>query len=195
MVDPTVLTVCGAIGPLSLRVRPGSVLLHRLGIAFGRSAIVDFGAENGDETGRIDGAEAVVVAGIRPDEIWLIGTRARVGAAWATMAAEPAWHEARAVDLAPGVATFHLTGPSAPSVLEKLCSVDWSYTMTPDGAAVSAGVAKVGCDIVRADGFLSGPAPGYLIMCGRSYGHYLEGCLIDAGQEFDLVVRPYSLPN
>ena len=36
-------------------------------------------------------------------------------------------------------------------MLEKVCSLDWSDPMTPDGAVASASVAKVTCDIARND--------------------------------------------
>jgi len=84
---------------------------------------------------------------------------------------------------------FRLTGEAAASALEKLCSLDWSDHMTPDGAAVSASVARVTCDIVRND--LEG-APSYLISCDRSYGQYLFDVILDAGQEFG--VAPLADP-
>lgn len=193
MADPTRLTVGADIGPLALRVPVGSEIFDRIGVAFARSALVEIDADGGD-TARFR-KERMVVAGIRPDEIWLIGPRALIRALWSSLSAHPIFEHVHAVDLAPGVFTFHLSGPDASSVLEKVCNLDWSEAMTPNGAVVSAAVAKVACDIIRVDHHLAESAPGYLIMCSRSYSRYLEECLIDAGHEFGLAVRSYSLPN
>jgi sarcosine oxidase subunit gamma len=190
--DRTVLTVRTGIGPLALRA-VGSDVFDRLGVAFARSTLVEIDPGEG-EAARAKG-DHMVVAGIRPDEIWLIGTRERVRALWSSLSAAPGFEHVHAVHLDPGIVTFHLAGPHACLVLEKICSLDWSEAMTPNGAAMSAGVAKVACDIVRADGYLGGSAPGFLIMCSRSYGRYLEECLIDAGEEFGVETRFNSLPN
>ena len=80
-------------------------------------------------------------------------------------------------------ALFRLTGAASASALEKLCNLDWSDHMTPDGAAVSASVAEVTCDIVRND--LAG-ARSYLVACDRSFGQYLFDAILDAGQEFGI---------
>lgn len=82
-------------------------------------------------------------------------------------------------------ALFRLTGAAATSLLEKVCSLDWSDAMTPDGSVVSASVAKVGCDIIRND--RDGP-PSYLVACDRSFAQYLFDAIIDAGQEFGIGV-------
>ena len=86
-----------------------------------------------------------------------------------------------------GRALFRLTGHDAARTLEKVCSLDWSEEMTPDGAVASASVAKVTCDIARED--VDGK-PSYLIFCDRSFGQYLFDALIDAGDEFGLSVGP-----
>lgn len=80
---------------------------------------------------------------------------------------------------------FRLTGTTSVSTLEKVCSLDWSDPMMPDGAVASASVAKVTCDIARND--VDG-APSYLIFCDRSFGQYLFDALIDAGTEFGISV-------
>ena len=59
--------------------------------------------------------------------------------------------------------------------------------MSPDGAATSASVAKITCDVIRAD---IDDDPSYLIACDRSYGQYLFDALLDAGAEFDIGVSP-----
>lgn len=82
-------------------------------------------------------------------------------------------------------ALFRLAGRAAASLLEKVCSLDWSDPMTPDGAVVSASVAKVTCDLTRQD---REGQPGYLIACDRSFGQYLFDALLDAGDEFGIGV-------
>lgn len=88
---------------------------------------------------------------------------------------------ASVVDWTHGRAAFRLSGAPAASALEKVCSIDWSDNMTPDGAVVSASVAGAGCDIVRND---ATGAPSYLILCDRSFGQYLFDAILDACAEF-----------
>ena len=87
-------------------------------------------------------------------------------------------------------AMFRVTGVEATRMLEKVCGIDWSDHMTPDGAVLSASVALVTCDLARDD--LSQDdttgTPSYLIFCDRSFGQYLFDTLIDAGDEFGLAV-------
>ena len=64
---------------------------------------------------------------------------------------------------------------------------DWSDAMTPNGAVVSASVAKVTCDLARED---RGEQPTYLVACDRSFGQYLFDALLDAGDEFVIGVDP-----
>ncbi|MEE9417253.1 MAG: hypothetical protein V3V01_18380, partial [Acidimicrobiales bacterium] len=65
-------------------------------------------------------------------------------------------------------------------------SIDWADAMMPDGAVVSASVAKVGCDIIRND---VDAIRSYLIMSDRSSAQYLFDAILDAGTEFDLGTR------
>ena len=83
-------------------------------------------------------------------------------------------------------ALFRLTGADAASLLEKVCSLDWSDAMTPDGAVVSASIAKVTCDLTRQD---HDGEPSYLIACDRSFAQYLFDALLDAGTEFGIGVK------
>ena len=85
------------------------------------------------------------------------------------------------LDITHGRAMIRVSGPKAAKVLEKVCNVDLSDDMTPDGAVFSASVAKVTCDLLRAD---RGGEPSYLISCERSFGGYLYAALADACTEF-----------
>ncbi|MEM7095956.1 MAG: hypothetical protein AAF567_23330 [Actinomycetota bacterium] len=133
-----------------------------------------------------------IVAATRPDE-WTI-----LGAAEAVAAAEAAIDRGGFTSVIPwthGRACFRLSGADASRMLEKVCGIDWSDHMTPDGAVVSASVALTTCDIIRNDiirnDIAAGGAagtPSYLLVMDRSFAQYLFDALIDAGQEFGIAV-------
>ena len=147
-----------------VRAGPGRVARHQLGVSFGTSRT----------------EEGVLVIGQRPDEWIILGPAA---ASRALVDGLDRSGHVSVIDHTHSRAMFRLTGADAASVLEKLCSLDWNDHMTPDGAAVSASVAKVTCDIVRND--LNG-VRSYLISCDRSYGQYLFDVVLDAGHEFGI---------
>lgn len=123
-----------------------------------------------------------IVAGSRPDEWTIIGSIAAVEAA------EAAIDRSGFTSVIPfthGRALFRITGDDAPRMLEKVCGVDWSDSMTPDGAVVSASVALTTCDIIRND---RDGTRSYLLMMDRSFAQYLFDALLDAGEEFNLAV-------
>lgn len=125
-----------------------------------------------------------LVAATRPEE-WLI-----LGSADECGAAEAAVNTGGFTSVIPfthGRALFRVTGEPAASMMEKVCGIDWSDAMTPDGAVVTASVALTTCDIIRND---QGGVPSYLLMCDRSFGQYLFDALVDAGSEFGLSVSP-----
>ena len=154
----------------------------RLAVAFGRS--------------RRDGT--AVVWGLRPCEWLVVGSATAVNG---TVDGLDTSGGVGVVDLTHGLALFRLTGAAATKVLEKICSLDWSDAMTPDGAVVSASVAKVTCDIARhdrpdseADGGVGsgvGAVDGrrsYLLACDRSFANHLFEATLDAGREFGIAV-------
>ena len=117
-----------------------------------------------------------IVACIRPDE-WLI-----IGSATDGDTPTPQIPSAAtSVDFTHGRALIRLSGPEAKSVLEKLCDLDLSDDMTPNGAATSGYVARVVCDLIRDD---QHEETSYLILFDRSYGRYLSGVLQAAMEEF-----------
>lgn len=123
-----------------------------------------------------------LVAATRPDE-WLI-----LGSAEQVAAAETAIDRGGFTNVIPfthGRALFRITGADATRALEKVCGIDWTDAMTPDGAVVSASVALTTCDIIRND---LDAVPSYLLMCDRSFGQYLFDALLDAGAEFAIGV-------
>lgn len=92
-------------------------------------------------------------------------------------------------DLTHGRALMRLTGEKAPSVLEKLCSIDLAAHMCPNGAAFRAAVASVVTDVVRDDVY---GTKSYLLHCERSSGQFLFDSVLDAGTEFDIDIDGFS---
>ena len=148
---------------------------ERLGAPFGSSRTV---------------AGGTLVLGSRPGEWVVLGSADAVAETVEGLDGLDSSDFVTALDWTHGRALFRVTGGSAPRMLEKVCSLDWSDPMTPDGAVASASLAKVTCDIARND---VGGTPSYLVFCDRSFGQYLFDALIDAGDEFGLVVGPASL--
>lgn len=145
-----------------VRAGPETVAHHQLNAPFGTSRT----------------EEDALVVGQRPGEWIILGPAA---ASRALIDRLDRSGHVSVIDHTHSRALFRLTGAEAASVLEKLCSLDWSDHMTPDGAAMSASVAKVNCDLVRND--LNG-VRSYLISCDRSYGQYLFDAILDARHEF-----------
>lgn len=87
------------------------------------------------------------------------------------------------VDLTHVRVMFRLTGDDGPEVLAKVCAIDFSDDMFPDGAAARTLVAGVATEVVRDD---QNGARSYLILPSRSFGRYLHDVLVDAGLEFGL---------
>ena len=144
----------------------------RLAVPFGSSRLTESGA---------------LVLGSRPGEWIVLGTAGAVAEDVSGLSGLDSSDFVSALDWTHGRALFRVTGADAPRMLEKVCSLDWSDAMTPDGAVASASVAKVTCDVARND--VDG-TPSYLILCDRSFGQYLFDALIDAGDEFGLSVGP-----
>ncbi|GAA4118398.1 2Fe-2S iron-sulfur cluster-binding protein [Enteractinococcus coprophilus] len=94
------------------------------------------------------------------------------------------------VDLTHGRALFRITGDEAAALLNKLCSLELSDDIVPDGSALRSSVAGVVTDIIRddVDGALS-----YLVHCERSSGQYLWDTLLDAGAEYRLAEVGYTM--
>lgn len=93
------------------------------------------------------------------------------------------------IDLTHGRALMRLTGDRAAMVLEKICSIDLSDSMCPDGAAFRASVANIVTDVIRND---LGGTRSYLLHCERSSGQFLFDAVLDAGNEFNIDVEGYT---
>ena len=127
-------------------------------------------------------SQGVLIAGTRPDEWMLLGSKESVDARLSEM---PLDGHVSIVDWTHGRAMFRLSGGDATRSLEKVCGLDWSDPMMPDGAVTSGSVAKVTCDLIRND---VGATQSYLVLCDRSFGQYLFDTLIDSATEFGVAV-------
>ena len=166
-----VLSDASATTKWMVRASATGAVAERLGASFGSSST----------------AGGALVLGSRPGEWIVLGAADAVAGAVEGLEGLDSSDFASSMDWTHGRALFRVTGHAASRMLEKVCSLDWSDPMTPDGAVASASVAKVTCDIARND--VDG-TPSYLVFCDRSFGQYLFDALIDAGDEFGLVVGP-----
>jgi heterotetrameric sarcosine oxidase gamma subunit len=140
-------------------------------------------------------ADGTLVVGSGPGE-WLLLAPAGQASALAPRLADTA---ARApgesvtwVDLTHGRALMRLSGSSAASVLAKVCGIDLSDDVTPDGAAFRTSVAALATDVIRDD---LGGTRSYLLHCERSSGQYLFDALLRAGAEFAIDIDGFEPPG
>ena len=169
------LTDCTPLAKVLMLAPPGSRLAHSLGVAF-REARRD---------------DDVLVVGSGPGEWTLLaspGAAATVTDRWRSAAADG---HVSVIDLTHGRALVRLTGADAVRLLSKLCAIDLSDAVTPNGAAFRSSVAKVATDVIRDD---VGDERSYLLHCERSSGQYLFEALLDAGQEFGIDVEGFVEP-
>ena len=97
------------------------------------------------------------------------------------------------VDVTHGRALMRLSGADAHRVLAKVCAIDLSDAVTPNGAAFRSSVAKVATDVIRDDVRSSDATEcSYLLHCERSSGQYLFDALRDAGREFGVDVTGFE---
>ena len=95
-------------------------------------------------------------------------------------------------DATHGRALVRITGARTPDLLAKVCAIDFSEAVTPNGAAFRSSVAKLVTDVVRDD---HDGERSYLLHCERSSGQYLFDALIDAGDEYDIEVDGFVDPG
>ncbi|MDN5931342.1 MAG: hypothetical protein L0I24_09815, partial [Pseudonocardia sp.] len=138
-------------------------------------------------------ADGALVVGSGPGEWLVLGGadgRDELVARLERLADQPG-EFASVVDLTHGRALLRLHGADAAAALAKVCAIDLSDDVTPNGAALRTSVAKVVTDLVRDD---ADGVPGYLLHCERSSGRYLFDALLDAGAEFgmDLDTHPMT---
>jgi heterotetrameric sarcosine oxidase gamma subunit len=168
---------CTPLAKVFVRAGADGGVARALGVPFGRAAR--------DEHGTL-------VVGSGPGE-WLLldspGTAAEVAGRVEEMPDEGL---VSVFDATHGRALVRLTGEQAPDMLAKVCGIDFSDEVTPDGAAFRSSVAKLVTDVVRDD--LDGER-SYLLHCERSSGQYLFDALLDAGDEFGIEIDGFATPT
>ena len=171
------LTDCTPLAKIQVRAPIGGRAAAELAVPFGRAARDPGGT---------------LVAGSGPGE-WLLLAAPGQGPALAVrmgdLAARCPGELVTATDLTHGRALVRLTGPHAAGVLAKVCGIDTSEPITPDGAAFRTSVAAVATDVIRDD---TGGVPSYLLHCERSSGAYLFGELLTAGGEFGIEIDGFT---
>lgn len=155
-------------------------------------------------------SSGALVTGSGPGE-WLVlappGTAAEAAARLrhATDAADGA-ELVTVLEVTHGLAVLRITGERSADLLAKLCAVDFSDRVTPDGSALRSSVARLAAGVVRDDQDRDNhdrdnhdrdgrAVRSYLLHCDRSYGQYLFGAVADAGREFGIEVDGFRLPG
>ena len=176
------LTDCTPLTKLQVRAPIGGRAAAGLSVRFGRAAR--------------DGAGTLVV-GSGPGEWLLLAAPGRAADLDpGDIAARAPGESVTWVDQTHGRALIRLTGPAGPRVLAKLCGIDLSDDITPDGSALRTSVAALATDVIRDD--LPGHgqnARSYLLHCERSSGQYLFDAVLRAGAEFGLEIDGFRMPD
>ena len=174
--DPRIMD-CTPLAKVLVLASPSGGVARALGVPFGRTAR--------DEHGTL-------VVGSGPGE-WLLLGPPGASAALAGRVKEVSDEGLVSVlDATHGRALMRITGARAVDLLAKVCGIDLSEEVTPDGAAFRSSVAKLVTDVVRDD---CDGERSYLLHCERSSGQYLFDALIDAGDEFGIEVEGFAAPT
>jgi heterotetrameric sarcosine oxidase gamma subunit len=168
---------CTPLAKVLVRASTDGEVARTLDVPFGRAAR--------DERGTL-------VAGSGPGE-WLLLAPPGASATVAGRVKEVQDEGLVSVfDATHGRALMRITGARAADLLAKVCGVDLSEEVAPDGAAFRSSVAKLVTDVVRDD---RDGVRSYLLHCERSSGQYLFDALIDAGDEFGIEVEGFVAPE
>jgi heterotetrameric sarcosine oxidase gamma subunit len=103
-------------------------------------------------------------------------------------------------DLTHARVLLRLAGEQSAKLLSKVCALNLGAVVFPDGRTTRSSLAKVPCEIIRADiptspdieQSTSPSIPSYLIMCDRPVGEYIFDALIDAGSEYKIDIDGFS---
>jgi heterotetrameric sarcosine oxidase gamma subunit len=168
---------CTPLAKVLVRASTDGEVARTLGVPFGRAAR--------DEHGTL-------VVGSGPGEWLLLAPPATNAVVARRVEGIPDEGLVSVFDATHGRALMRITGERAADLLAKVCGVDFSEEVTPDGAAFRSSVAKLVTDVVRDD---RGAERSYLLHCERSSGQYLFDALIDAGDEFGFEVEGFLTPE
>jgi heterotetrameric sarcosine oxidase gamma subunit len=184
------ITDCTPLAKVTVRAGPAGDIARLLGVSFGRAA---------------RDAHRALVVGSGPGEWMLLGAPGTAAAIAARIAPSQDRELVTVIDATHGRALIRVTGADSAKMLSKLCAVDLSDEVTPDGAAFRSSVAALVTDVIRDDirpdeGSADGPTAdikvrSYLLHCERSSGQYLFDSLLDAGAEFSIEVDGFTTPG
>lgn len=160
------ITDCTPLSKVLVRAPEDGEVARSLGASFGRAIRDEHGT---------------MVAGSGPGEWTLIGAPGAAPEIIERTEAASSGEFASVLDITHSRALVRISGAQSPDLLSKVCGIDLSEAVTPDGAAFRSSVAKVATDVVRDD---EEETRSYLLHCERSYGQYLFDTLLDAGGEF-----------
>lgn len=130
--------------------------------------------------------DGTLVVGSGPGE-WLvigeIGSGAELASQWQSSLshATESGELLTVLNLTHGRALMRLRGTASRDLLAKVCGIELSDAVIPDGAALRTSVARLTTDVVRDD---QDGEPSFLLHCETSSGQYLFNSLLDAGREF-----------
>jgi sarcosine oxidase, subunit alpha len=164
---------CTPLAKVLVRASANGEVALALGVPFGRAAR--------DEHGTL-------VVGSGPGEWLLLAPPGAVTAVAGRVEEVPAEGLVSVFDATHGRALMRISGARTVDLLAKVCGIDLSEEVTPDGAAFRSSVAKLVTDVVRDD---RDQERSYLLHCERSSGQYLFDALIDAGEEFGIEVEGF----
>lgn len=168
------ITDCTPLAKVLVRAPEDRTVARTLGVGFGRAAR--------DEHGTL-------VTGSGPGEWTLISPPGNAREVIEQLGAVSDDKFVSVLDITHGRALVRISGGSTPDILSKVCGIDLSDVITPNGAAFRSSVAKVATNVVRDD---EEDARSYLLHCERSYGQYLFDALLDAGGEFGVEVSSFT---
>ncbi len=171
------ITDCTPLAKVLVLAPSDGELAHALGVPFGRAARDEYGT---------------LAVGSGPGEWLLLAPRGTAAAVMERIGAIQDGGLVSVFDATHGRALVRITGARAPDLLAKVCAIDLTDEVTPDGAAFRSSVAKLVADVVRDD---REDSRSYLLHCERSSGQYLFDALIDAGDEFGIEVDGFVEPG
>lgn len=162
------------LAKLLVRAPEDGTVARTLGIGFGRAAR--------DERGTL-------VTGSGPGEWTLISPTGNTREVIEQLGAVSDDEFVSVLDITHGRALVRISGERTRDLLSKVCGIDLSDEITPNGAAFRSSVAKIATNVVRDD---EGNVRSYLLHCERSYGQYLFDVLLDAGGEFGVEINGFT---
>ena len=168
---------CTPLAKILVLASADGELARTLGVPFGRAA---------------RDAHGTLVVGSGPGEWLLLSTPGTSAAVRERVEQIQDEGLVSVFDATHGRALMRITGAKAPDLLAKVCAIDFSEALTPNGGAFRSSVAKLVTDVVRDD--LDGER-SYLLHCERSSGQYLFDALVDAGDEYDIEVDGFVDPG